>query len=399
MYPRNVFLLSLSQTLGLSGAPVIVFVGGIVGSALAPSPSWATLPIATMVVGTALFTIPASLVMKKIGRRPGFAASSLVSAVAALAAAYAIGVESFALFCGATLFIGGNLAFVQQYRFAAAESVDAHRVGNAVSFVLLGGVVAGYLGPEIARITRDWLDYGQYTATFSTLAILYIVVAVLLLFLREGAVQDGVTTGGERSLRRVVTQPTFVVAMMAGIVGYGVMSFVMTATPISMHVIDGHSLSATARVIQSHVIAMYLPALFSGYTVGRWGVTKVMATGVITIVACVLLGFTSHQLLSYWAALVVLGVGWNFMFVAGTVLLTESYRPGERFKAQAANDFMIFATQAVASLSAGTVLYLASWEIVNLLTLPFLLAMFFATVALHRHLTGVAQPVSSPASG
>lgn len=399
MYHRNVVILSLSQALALAGAPLVVLVGGIVGGTLAASPSWATMPITAMVVGTALFTVPASLTMRKIGRRLGFAIASLVSAVAAFAAAYAIAVESFTLFCAAILFIGANLAFVQQYRFAAAESVDTHQVGKAVSLVLLGGVAAGYLGPEIARRTRDWLEYGHYSGTFIALGALYVIVALLLLFLREGKLQAVAAGGVERPLRRVVAQPTFVVAMMAGVVGYGVMSFVMTATPVSMHVIDGHSLGMTAAVIQGHMMGMYLPSLFTGYTVGRWGATKVMVAGVVAQVACVLLALTGRQVLFYWAALVLLGVGWNFLFVAGTVLLTESYRPAERFKAQAANEFMIFAIQSVASLSAGSVLYLAGWEMVNLLTLPFLLTMFLATLALHRHLARAAPPVPASASG
>ena len=362
------------------------------GTELAPSPSLATLPIAINVIGLALFTIPAALVMKKIGRKSGFIVSAVVAAGAALVAAYAIGVGSFFLLCAAMIFIGGNMAFVQQYRFAAAESVETQHVGKAVSFVLLGGVLAGYLGPEIAKRTKDWLGYGAYTGSFLSLALLFVVVAVLLSFLRDVAFRDEeAATGGERSLRAMVTQPTFIVAVMAGVVGYGVMSLIMTATPISMHVTDGHTLAETGWVIQSHVIAMYLPALFTGYLVGRLGVLRVMSAGVIVLFACVALAVVERSLMHYWAALVLLGLGWNLLFVAGTTLLTQSYHPAERYRAQAVNEFMIFGTQAFASLTAGTVIALASWKILNLISLPFLFLLLAAILMLRHRLARPTQ--------
>ena len=366
---------------------MLLLIGGIVGTELAPSPSLATLPIAISVIGVAIFTIPAALVMKKIGRKFGFIVSAVVAAGAALVAAYAIGVGSFFLLCAAMIFIGGNMAFVQQYRFAAAESVETRHVGKAVSFVLLGGVLAGYLGPEIAKRTKDWLGYGAYTGSFVSLALLSVVVAVLLSFLRNVAVKDEeAATGEERSLRAMVMQPTFIVAVMAGVVGYGVMSLIMTATPISMHVTDGHTLGETGWVIQSHVIAMYLPALFTGYLVGRLGVLRVMSMGVVVLFACVALALVDRSLMHYWGALVLLGLGWNLLFVAGTTLLTRSYHPAERYRAQAVNEFMIFGTQAIASLTAGTVIALASWRILNLINLPFLFLLLAAILMLRYRL-------------
>jgi MFS family permease len=367
---------------------MVLLIGGIIGAELAPTPALATLPITITVVGVALFTIPAAMLMKRIGRKAGFVGSSLVTALAALLAAYALGTGSFLLFCTAMVFMGSNMAFVQQYRFAAAESVEPRHVSRAVSFVLLGGVLAGYLGPEIAKRTKDWLDYGLYTGSFVALAVLYIIVIVLLLFLRDVAPQEEGATGRERPLKVVIAQPIFIVAVLAGVISYGVMSFMMTATPISMHEMD-YTLEQTALVIQGHVIAMYLPALFTGFFVARLGVLRVMGVGAVILFACVAIAVIDRTFMHYWGALVLLGLGWNFLFVGGTVLLTRSYRSSERFQAQAVNDFSIFGVQAVASLLAGAVIYYASWKVLSLLNLPFLLLLLVAIAAFARY---VARP-------
>lgn len=387
---RNLLILTLSQSLGFCAAPLIIFAGGVTGTMLAPSPAWATLPIAAMVVGVALATVPAALVMKKIGRRWGFIAASLLAAMASLAAAHAIGAKSFSLFCGAILLIGANLAFIQQYRFAAAESVDVQHVSKAISFVLLGGIAAGFLGPELAKRTKNLLDLGDYAGSFASLAILYLLVAGLLFFLREPRSPSEAATGRGRPLREVITQPGYLIAVLGGMVAYGVMSFIMTATPISMHVIDGHSLDTTAGVIQSHVVAMYLPALFTGALIARWGAARVMVIGLLATVACVLFALSGHQSWIYWMALVLLGVGWNFQFLGATVMLTANYRPEERFKAQAVNDFVIFGTQALMSLSAGAVIHRANWEILNLITLPFLILLLLTMLFLRRYFVRAA---------
>lgn len=387
---RNLLILTLSQSLGFCAAPLIIFAGGVTGTMLAPSPAWATLPIAAMVVGVALATVPAALVMKKIGRRWGFIAASLLAAMASLAAAHAIGAKSFSLFCGAILLIGANLAFIQQYRFAAAESVDVQHVSKAISFVLLGGIAAGFLGPELAKRTKNLLDLGDYAGSFASLAILYLLVAGLLFFLREPRSPSETATGRGRPLREVITQPGYLIAVLGGMVAYGVMSFIMTATPISMHVIDGHSLDTTAGVIQSHVVAMYLPALFTGALIARWGAARVMVIGLLATVACVLFALSGHQSWIYWMALVLLGVGWNFQFLGATVMLTANYRPEERFKAQAVNDFVIFGTQALMSLSAGAVIHRANWEILNLITLPFLILVLLTMLFLRRYFVRAA---------
>jgi len=388
---RNVVILSIGSALGRAGAPMVLLIGGIIGADLAPSTSLATLPITLGVVGVAIFSIPAALLMKRIGRKAGFIASSLMAAIAALVAAYAVGAASFVVFCAAMIFLGANLAFVQQYRFAAAESVKPQQVSKAVSFVLLGGILAGYLGPDIAERAQDWLGYGLYTGSFVALAGFYVLAAVLLLFMKDIASEEDMGGGAERPLTVLIAQPTFIVAVLAGVVSYGVMSFIMTATPISMHVMDGYTLKQTAWVIQSHVIAMYLPSLFTGFVVERLGVLRVMAVGVITLLGCVVLAVVDRSLVHYWSALVLLGLGWNFLFVGGTVLLTQSYRPSERFKAQAFNESTVFGVQAFTSLSAGAIIFRANWEILNLLNLPFLIILLVCIAALARYLARPAR--------
>ena len=359
---------------------MVIFLGGIIGADLAPYPSWATLPIALMIIGVALFTIPASLLMKRIGRRLGFMIAIGIAAIASLVAAYAIQTESFVLFCAAILFIGGNTAFVQQYRFAAAESVDSSQAGRAISLVLVGGIMGGYLGPEVAKRAKDLWEFKLYAGSFISLSFLYFLTALLLFFLRDIKPKESDAEGEERPLPVILIQPLYYTAILAGVVGYAVMSLIMTATPISMHIMDGYSLDETAWVIQSHVIAMYLPSLFTGYLVQRFGLFQVMIAGVMLLFFCVGIALPHAHLLHYWGALVLLGVGWNFLFVGGTILLTRNYRPSERFKAQAFNEFTVFGIQALASLSAGTLIYLAGWNWLNMLALPVLAIMLLLLV-------------------
>jgi MFS family permease len=381
---RNVPILSLSRALGMAGASVVVLLGGIIGSELAPSPALATLPISLMIVGAALFAIPAAMLMKRIGRRRGFLAGSAMAGLAALLAAYAVAGESFGLFCLATLFLGANGAFAQQYRFAAAESVAPRNAGRAVSFVLLGSILAGFFGPELAKRTKDWLGTGAYIGPFVSLALVYGFVTLLLFFFRDVAARDDESLGAERPLGEIAAQPSFLVALLAGAVSYGAMSFVMTATPIQLHNLEGYSLDQTAWVIQSHIIAMYLPYLLTGLLLERLGILRAMLIGVAGLFASVALAMLARDLVHYWGALVLLGVGWSFLFVGATLLLTRSYRPAERFKTQAANDFIIFGVQAVASLSAGAVIYSADWGLLNLIVVPFLVLVLAGIVLLRR---------------
>jgi len=378
--PRNVLILSLCQALGLAGAPSVVLVGGLVGETIAPTPGLATLPIAALVLGTAATSVPAALLMRRVGRRRGFIAGAFVGMAASLVGTLAISADAFFGLCAATFLVGGATAFVLQYRFAAIESVEPQRAGHAVSFVLLGGIAAGFIGPESARLARGWLSH-EFAGSFLALALLYALVAATMLALRDvssGTHDHRRATG--RPVHVIISQPDVIVAIGAGMTAYAVMSFIMTATPISMHTIDGHSVDATARVIQSHAIAMYLPSLFAGTLIARLGPRGAVLIGLMVLASCVAVSAGSHALLAYWLALVLLGIGWNFLFVGGTVLLTQGYSPAERFRTQATNDFLIFGTQAAASLSAGAALQALGWRALNIATLPALVAMLLLTL-------------------
>jgi len=384
---RNLSVLALSTLLSISGASIVALTAGIIGAELAPSLTWATLPASLMVVGLALMTIPAAMIMKRIGRRRGFILSAILAGLSALLAAYAIALGSFALFFLAALLIGTNSAFAQQYRFAAAESMETRFAGRAVSFLLLSGVVAGFIGPEIAKRTKDLLPVA-YSGSFVALAVLYALVIVILVLMRDveplTTRAETVTQQEERPLRKIIVQRNYLAAVLAGTVAYGVMSFIMTATPVHMHNQAGFTLGATALVIESHIIAMFLPSLFTGFLLERLGELRVMLLGIAAMLGTVLLGLVSSDLLEYWAALALLGVGWNFLFVGATVRLTGTYRPSERFKAQAFNDFSIFSVQALLSLSAGVVLFRTDWGTLNLLMLPLLALVLTAIVLTHK---------------
>jgi predicted MFS family arabinose efflux permease len=280
------------------------------------------------------------------------------------------------------------MAFVQQYRFAAAESVDHDHVSRAVSIILLGGIAAAFLGPEIANRARDLLPHGLYSGSFAVVAAVYLVNTLLLMALKEPRAQTDETGGESRPLGKVITQPLYITAVLSAMVAYGVMAFIMTATPVSMNVIDHFSLDQTTWVIQSHILAMFVPSLFTGSLIARFGLFRVMMAGTILMIGCGTVALVDHHFVHYWAGLVLLGIGWNFLFIGGTTLLTSTYRAAERFRAQAINDFLVFGFQAAASLSAGTIIFLGGWEWVNGLTLPVLLVMVAVLVKLRSKIDG-----------
>lgn len=399
MRNRNVFILTITQALASTAGPLVTLVGGIVGAELAPNPAWATLPITIMILGVAVCTIPAAMLMKRVGRKRGFIIAMCLASVATLGTTYALHLSSFPLFCLGMVFIGATNSFVGQFRFAAAESVEPRFASRAVSMIMFGGIIAGFLGPEIGKRTRDLLPLGAYTGAFFTLALLYLVVAGLLALLHPIVPKAQAAEGEERPLSRIILQPTYLVAVLAGMVAYGVMSFIMTATPISMHVHDGFTLDATTTVIQSHVIAMFVPSLFAGLLIERLGAPRVMLVGVLALSICVAIATLNHQWLNYWSALVLLGVGWNFLYMGGTILLTRTYRVRERFKAQAFNDFSVFGVQALASLTAGAAIHAMRWDRLVLLPIPILGLMALAVLLVARRRAPVAQSSLPAAEG
>jgi MFS family permease len=370
---RTLIVLTFAQCFGQTAAPILVLLGGIVGAQIAPSVDWATLPIAIQISGIASATIPASFLMSRVGRKNGFLAGTALAIFAALFAAWGIYQESFFLFCLASFLIGNYIAFLQQFRFAVAESVPNEQIPKCLSFLMLAGIVAALLGPEVGRRFSVIDGLPDYVGSFLGMAAMLSLSFLILLLFYENSTFDRQDQSSEvRPLGQIFRQPTLILAIAAAAIGYSIMSLVMTATPLSMHEMDHHSLEDTTRVIQSHILAMYIPSFFSGFLISWFGVTRIIQTGFALMAICIYIGWGQPQLLNYWGTLVFLGVGWNFLFLGGTTLLTQSYRSTERFKVQAVNDFMVFGMQALGSLSAGILLANIGWSGVMVFALPVL---------------------------
>ncbi len=335
---RNILILTICQLISATGAIIMVTLGGIIGSKLAANPSFATLPVSIMVVCVAATTIPATVIMRRIGRRKGFALASLCAVASSLLAGFALYSASFAWFIVAAALFGINMAFTQQYRYAAAESVGPRYAPRAISLVLVGAIGGAIVGPELVRYGQFAIPAVQYSGTLVALSGLFLLQSLLFLTLGPLRGEDHETRmQTQRPLREIARQRVFIVAVMGGTVAYGVMTFIMTATPLSMHINDGYSLEDTAQIIRSHVIGMYAPSLISGYLTERLGVTRMMAIGGVSLLSACLIGMQGHSMMHYWFALVLLGVGWNFLYVGGTTILTLTYSMAERFKAKAVN--------------------------------------------------------------
>ena len=371
---RNLPVLMAAQGFAQSGPTVVILLGGIVGTTIAPDPGFATFPVATLIIGVALFSIPAAMFMARFGRKRGFLTGTAIGTCAALGAAASISAGSFWAFAFCTLFVGAHVSFAQQYRFAVTESVPVHRAPFAISMVMLAGIVAAIVGPETAKRAKDLVEV-EYAGSFLGLAVLLACGFVVLLLYQNSQMDDAQANGEQRPLGEIVRLPAFALALGASAAGYGIMSFVMTATPVSMHVERAMSLEETTFVIQSHIAAMYLPSLASGFLTQKLGPTRIIWCGLALMFACVVIGMVDQSLMHYWFALVLLGVGWNFLFLGGTTLLTTTYRPAERFKVQATNDFSIFSLQAAGALSSGAVIHALGWDAVMWLSLPWLVLL------------------------
>src|SRR5210317_1094001 len=385
MQARNLIVLVTCQMISATATISLVTLGGIIGMTLTSNKAFVTLPLSLMVVAVAATAIPATMLMRRIGRRFGFALAAVFAAIGMFIGVFALIHSSFTLFCTAAMMLGANGAFTQQYRYAAAESVAPEYVARAISFVLLGPIGGAFLGKELATRGQDWIEGIPYAGTMAALGVLFVLQAILLLALREPEVhEEHEPRHFDRSLKEIIRQPVFFTAVFGGVVAYGIMTLIMTATPLSMHVNEGYSLEDTSSVIRAHVLAMYVPSLFAGFLIERLGVTRLMMAGTAGLLATSIIGLQGHALMHYWWALVLLGVGWNFLYVGGTTLLTYSYSMVERFRAQGVNEFLVFGMSASASLLAGTVMFYFGWTTLMLLPIPVLLAIAAALTLVRK---------------
>ena len=377
---KNLWLLILSQIFAFTAAPVTVFLSGIIGSQFSPIKSLATLPMALSIVGVAIFAIFAAKVMSIIGRRAGFIFASVGSSLAALMAAYSIIIESFLLFNLGCFLLGAGVAFSHQYRFAAVETVSKDMAPKAISIILLAGIGSAFIGPNLANISKEIIPEHLYAGSYIALAILTLSSTIFLLFYKDNHKQNNFVKKDTRSYFELISQPRFLQALIASAFAYAVMSFLMTATPISMHVMEKISLSKTGLVIQLHIAAMFLPSLITGNLIKKFGHSKIMYAGVVLFSITILTSLFEQNFVNYLTALVFLGFGWNFLFISGTSLLVLTYKEDEKFKAQGFNDLIVYSIQAVASLSAGIFLNLTSWKTMNLICIIFLIIIVMSTL-------------------
>ena len=368
---RNVWLLVAAQSLGGAAPPIIISLGGIVGQMLASDPMLATLPVSLYQLGLALSTIPAAMLMRRLGRRVAYVLGALLGSISGLIATFGVVQGDFATFCVGTAMAGFYGACVQSYRFAATDAVEPSKRAKAISRIMVGGLIAAVIGPQAVIWTRDAWPTAPFAGSFLGQAGLALLALPLLWMLRAPPPQAAVAEGTARPLGTIARSPAFVVAVTAGVVSYGLMAFIMTAAPMAM-VGCGHTVGEAALGIQWHVLAMFAPSFFTGHLIARFGKIAITALGLVLIAASGLLALAGLELLHFWGSLILLGIGWNFGFIGATAMVTDTYTPAERAKVQALNDFLVFGTVAVASFGSGRLLNTSGWETINTLMLPLI---------------------------
>jgi MFS family permease len=385
----NVLLLTFSQALLLMNAVTNISVSALAGYALASNKVFSTVPSMCYVIGAAIATYPASMWMKRVGRRNGFLTGGAFGLVGSVLATLAMAYASLPLLCAGTMLLGVYNAFGQYYRFAAADAAPADFKAKAISYVLAGGVIGGVLGPELSKYTRSLMQ-PEFFASYASLFIYSLAAMVIISRLKLPEAAADASEQAARPLSEIVAQPTFIVAAVVAALGYAVMSLLMTATPLAMG-FCGHPYTAAASVISAHVVGMFGTSFFTGSLIKRFGVLQIMMTGVAIMFGCVAVALSGQEISTFWVALVLLGIGWNFMYIGGSTLLTETYRPSEKAKAQGVNEIVIFTVQAVAALSSGVLVNSAGWNTLNYVSLPaILLAGAFAAWLLWKR--GLRRP-------
>ncbi|MDH3580749.1 MAG: MFS transporter [Hyphomicrobiales bacterium] len=368
---RNAIVLSAAQALYFIGATIQLTVIGLVGHLLADDKSFATLPVTTFIIGTVSSTIPASLLMRRVGRRAGFQIGAITAFFAALLATYAIFERSFVLFCIATALTGIYQAFAQYYRFAAADTANEAFRPKAISWVMAGGLVAAVAGPQIVILTKDAFAPVIFAGSFVASACTALLALAVLSFVDiPKPATHGDRHAHPRPLGQILKQPKLRIAILTGMVSYASMTFIMTATPLAM-IACNHPVTSAAHAIQWHVFAMFAPSFVTGHLIARFGRERIVLTGLLLLAGSGLVGMTGLEIWHFNLAMILLGVGWNFGYVGSTTMVTDCHRPEERNKVQAVNEFMVFGFVASASFASGLLLHNGGWDLVTMSYLPF----------------------------
>lgn len=380
--PNNIWRLFLAQPFAMSATPAVVIAASILAVAIAPDPELATLPLTLMIIGTAVAVIPATWCLSHFGRKKGSMLGLLFGFFGAVLSAIAALYSDFHLLLAGTFMMGLCSAFIAQLRFAALESVsNPNQAPKAISTLMASGLFSAMLGPEIAVVAKDWVESPHgFVGSFIVLAGFMLLAIVILSRLDPMDIKESHYEQKARSIVSFFKNPVFIVALCSGVVAYSVMSYLMTASPLSMHSDHAYDMASIKWVVQSHVLAMYVPSLFSAYLVSLLGIRKLMLLGTALYALVVIVSLMGHSVMHYWWSMVLLGVGWNLLYLCGTLLLPNVYQAHERFKVQAVNDFSIFGIQGIASLSAGIILYNQGWAVLVSITIPVIILMLIVTL-------------------
>ncbi|VAW25094.1 Uncharacterized MFS-type transporter [hydrothermal vent metagenome] len=368
---KNITLLSMTQALNGSNQGIVLAVGALAGASLAPDPVLATLPITIMILGLALNAIPATYIIHRFQRKTGFMLGAAIAALAGFSASYAIAVSSFLMFCIALGFVGASASFAQQYRFAAADSVDDKWKPRAISFVLLGGVFAGFLGPNMAFFAKDLVSNQQFSGSFLLISGMAFLTMILLSFSSLAPTAKASKSEGEgRSIKMLIRSPSIFVPVICAMTTYALMIFVMVAAPLAMVSAYGHDVQAATTSIQWHIVAMFGPSFATGFIINRIGTHVTVAIGMIFVIMSALVALSGTSQYYFYGALVLLGLGWNFGFIGSTTMLSTAYSKSEAARAQALNEQIVFGAMAISSIGSGAVLQLVGWRAVNMISIP-----------------------------
>ena len=368
---RNIVALTMAAALGSASPPILISLGGLVGQRLASDPAMATLPVSLFNLGLALGTLPAAYLMRRYGRRSAYVFGACFGIVSGLIAAFGVISAVFAVFCAGATLAGFYAAYVQSYRFAAADGVEGPMKAKAISWVMLGGLAAAIIGPQLVIHTRDSIPDAPFAGAFFSQAALALLAIPVLLMLRTpkpAAMGAGAAEGG-RGLGELLSSPRYLLAVATGIVSYGLMTFVMTAAPMAM-VGHGHSVDHAAQGIQWHVLAMFAPSFVTGRLIARFGAERVAAVGLVVTALSGAVALGGMDLGHFWVSLILLGVGWNFGFIGASAMVAAAHSPAERGKAQGLNDFLVFGVVAAASFFSGALLNASGWRMINWLIFP-----------------------------
>ena len=374
----NIRILTLAQSLGGAAPPIIISLGGIVGGLLTPLPALATLPVSIYNLGLAAGTLPAAFLMRRFGRRPAYILGGLLGILGGLVAATGIAMHAFIAFCLGTLLVGLFGSYLQSFRFAATDGVSDDMRAKAISRVMVGGLAAAVIGPQIAIWSTNAVPGIPYAGSFIGISVL--ILFTLLLILRLKAPKPDVDVATDlsqgRPLSEIARSPRFILAAGTGVISYALMAFIMTATPLAM-VACGHSAGQATLGIQWHVLAMFGPSFFTGRLIARFGKETIAATGLALIAGCAIIALSGLGLTHFWLALVLLGVGWNFGFIGATAMITDCHSPAERGKVQGLNDFLVFGSVASASFLSGALVHIENgWALMNWLVFPAIFVVF-----------------------